>query len=516
MKYKHVCLLAIIGLVTFSMVMVIPPVFAAKSIFELAATEAPQSGKDFKPAPEKIRTRFGNLEFPNGYPTETTVQKVYDELDLQRATQLYLDMYPALSMRGMMIGTARDYGSRNSSDIAVTADRLDSSALFLTGNTESIYAMILFDLKVDGPTVFEAPPGLMGPVDDANFLFLFDVGPTGKDKGKGGKYLLLPPGYKGDVPDGYFVFKSPTYRNFSFVRANAEVVGSGEKAMEFFRKNCAVYPLKTGPRKGKFTNVTGVPINTLVPEDATAFQWMQDLIDYEPAEAFGKEKLGRLASIGIVKGKPFNPDARMKKILDQAAKEGVAMSRVIAFDSRQPAAKVYPARNWESPFIGDSSSFDPDGYFNLEARTTFHFTADGITPSMAAQMPDGLGSRYQTTYKDKDGNYLDGNKTYKLQMPPNVPVKLFWAVTVYDPWSRCEIQSQPYPSISSQQKPAPTTNADGSIDIYFSVEKPANVAKANWVKTLPDQGFFVYMRYYGPLKAFNEHTWIPNDVELVK
>jgi hypothetical protein len=194
----------------------------------------------------------------------------------------------------------------------------------------------------------------------------------------------------------------------------------------------------------------------------------------------------------------------------------VAMSRVIAFDSRQPAAKVYPNRNWESPYIGDSSSFDPDDYFNLEARTTFHFTADGITPAMAAQMPDGLGSRYQTTYKDKDDKYLDGNKTYKLHMPPNVPVKLFWAVTVYDPWNRCEIQSQSYPSISSQQKPAPTTNADDSIDIYFSVKKPANVSEANWVKTLPNQGFFVYMRYYGPLKAFNEKTWIPNDVELVK
>ena len=197
----------------------------------------------------------------------------------------------------------------------------------------------------------------MGPVDDANFLFAFDIGPTGMDKGKGGKYLILPPGYKGDVPDGYFVFKSPTYRLFSFVRANAAVVGTGEKAMEFFRKNAKVYPLKTGPRKNKFTNVSGVPINTLVPEDATAFEWMHDIINYEPAEAFGKEKLGRLASIGIIKGKPFNPDARMKKILDQAAKEGVAMSRVIAFDSRQSRRRSIPKRMWESPYIGDSSSF---------------------------------------------------------------------------------------------------------------------------------------------------------------
>ncbi len=487
-----------------------------KSIFELGAAEAPQSSKDFIPAAEKIETRFGKLEFPGGYPTKETVQNVYDELDLQRATGLYLDMYPALSMRGMQIGTARDYGTRSCSDIAVTADRLDSKALFLTGNTESIYAMLLVDLKADGPTVLEVPAGLMGPCDDATFKFLFDIGPTGKDKGKGGKYLILPPDYKGDVPDGYFVFRSPTYRNFSFVRANADEVGFGEGAMDYFRKGCKIYPLSTGPREGKYTNVTGVPINTLVPENANAFAWMHDLVNYEPAEAFGKELLGRLASIGIEKGKPFNPDARMQAIMAKAAEEGVAMSRVIAFDCRDWEARVYKDRKWESPYVTNNSTFYRNDYINLEARTVFHFTADGITPAMAAQMPDGLGSRYQTTYKDKDGNFLDGNKTYKLNMPPNVPVKLFWAVTVYDPWTRCELQTQPYPSISSQQTPAPKTNADGTIDIYFAVNKPDGVPQENWVKTLPDQGFFVYMRYYGPLKAFNDQTWIPNDVELVK
>jgi hypothetical protein len=263
-------------------------------------------------------------------------------------------------------------------------------------------------------------------------------------------------------------------------------------------------------------DVTGIPIDTLVPENGSAFQWMHEIINYESAEAFGKELLGRLASLGIEQGKPFNPDARMRRIFEQAAQEGVAISRVIAFDSRQPDARVYPNRMWESPFIGNSSSFDPKGYFNLEARTTFHFTADGITPAMAMQMPEGKGSRYQTTYKDRDDNFLDGNKVYKLNMPRGVPVALFWSVTLYDPWTRCELQSQPYPSISSQQKPAPQSNADGSVDIYFAPEKPKGVPEQNWIRTLPDRGFFVYIRYYGPLKAFNNKTWVPNDVEWVK
>ena len=487
-----------------------------QGFFEMAHAEPKFTPGDFKPAPERIQTRYGTLEFPGGYPTEETAQKVFDELDLQRATQLYLDMYPALSAHGLMKGWVRDLGMKDSSQISVTADRLDSSALVLTGNTESLYAFAVFDLKKDGPTVFEVPPGVMGPLDDHNFLFVADIGPTGKDQGKGGKYLLLPPGYEGDVPDGYFVVRSPTYMNFSFIRANAAKVGFGEKALAYYRKHAKVYPLKDGPRPPVVKNVTNIAWNSLVPEDASAFKWMHEIINYEPAEAFGKELLGRLASVGIVQGKPFNPDARMQKVFEQAAQEGVAMSRVIAFESRQPDAVVYPGLKWESPFIGNSSTFDPDGYFNLEARTTFHFTADGITPAMAMQMPEGKGSRYQTTYKDGDGNYLDGGKTYKLTMPPNVPVALFWSVTLYDAWTRSELQSRPYPSISSQQKPAPQANADGSVDIYFAPEKPKGVPEQNWVPTLPDQGFFSYIRYYGPLKAFNDQSWKPNDVVLVK
>jgi len=515
MKTKLLIHLAITGLMAAS---VAAPVYAMqeKGFFEQSSSETKYTPGDFKPAPEKMKTRFGKLKFPGGYPTEETVQKVYDELDLQRATQLYLDMYPALSSHGLMKGWIRDYGMRDSADILVTADRLDSTPLILTGNTESLYSFFVLDLKADGPTVVEVPPGVMGPMDDHNFLFLADVGPTGQDKGKGGKYLILPPGYKGDVPKGYFVVRSPTNMAFSFLRANAEVVGSGDKALKFYRENAKVYPLKSGPRDPRVTNVSGLASNTLPPEDASAFKWMHEIISYEPAEAFGKELLGKLASLGIEKGKPFKPDARMQQIFATAAAEGVAMSRVIAFDSRDENAKVYPGRQWESPYITNNSTFYQNDYINLGARTAFHFTADGITPAMAAQMPEGKGSRYQTTYKDSEGRPLDGNKTYKLNVLPKVPVALFWAVTVYDPWTRSEIQSQPYPSISSQQETPPVANDDGSIDIYFSNEKPKGVSDSNWVKTLPDQGFFVYIRYYGPLNAFNEKTWVPNDVELVK
>ena len=515
MKATSSLVLAAASLVAAGLV---APVYAEQEpgFFKQAGSEPNYVPGDFEPAPETIKSRYGKLEFPDGYPTEQTIATIYDELDLQRATQLYLDMYPALSAHGMMKGWVRDFDMTDSADVLVTANRLDSTQLILTGNTESLYAFMVFDLKANGPTVVEVPPGVMGPIDDHRFLFLADVGPTGQDRGKGGKYLLLPPGYDGDVPAGYFVVQAETYMGFSFLRANADKVGFGDKALKFYRKNAKVYPLSSGPQEPRVMNVTGLAANTLVPEDGDAFRWMHEIISYEPAEAFSKEQLGKLASLGIEKGKPIDPDARMHKIFAQAAAEGVAMSRVLAFDSRDENAKVYPDRQWESPYITNNSTFYQNDYINLGARTAFHFTADGITPAMAMQMPEGKGSRYQTTYKDGEGRPLDGNETYKLNMLPNVPVALFWAVTVYDPWTRSELQSQPYPSISSQQEKPPVVNADGSIDIYFSNQKPKDIADSNWVKTLPDQGFFVYIRYYGPLNAFNEKQWIPNDVELVK
>jgi hypothetical protein len=496
------------------------PVHAAdQSIFELGAAEAKQTSKDFKdfkPAPSKIKTNFGTLKFTGGaYPTKATVQKVYDELDLQRATQLYLDLFPALSVHGILKAQVRDFGHRSSSDICITPQKMNSTPLFLTGNTDSIYAWMTLDLKAEGPTVMEIPPNVMGPLDSAYFRFVVDFGATGPDKGKGGKYLILPPDYEGDVPEGYFVARSSSYRNWGLVRANTDIVGTGDKAMQFYRDNLKVYPLKTGPRKGRYMDCGHMPGNSLVPEDASAFRWLHEIVSYEPADLFNKEQLGRLASLGIEKGKPFKPDARMQGIFEQAAKQAVAMSRVITFASRDPEEKLYKGMSWGTPFLGGSSEFEKNGYRNLEARTLYHYNAIVVTPAMAAPMPEGKGSKYSSTYVDANGDYLDGSKTYKLRVPPNVPVREFWSITVYDPATRSQLQtSQPLPSISSQQNPP--ANKDGSVDIYFAPKQPKGVAKENWIQTVAGKGFFPFYRFYGPLKAYNDQTWRPVEIELVK
>jgi hypothetical protein len=489
-----------------------------KSIFELGAEQAKQTSESFQPAPSSIETKFGTLEFTGGaYPTRETVARVYDELDLQRATQLYLDLYPALSLHAILLSQVRDYGQRSSSDILVYADRMNSTPLWLTGNTESIYALMTLDLKADGPMVIEAPPGVMGPIDNAYFQFVVDFGATGPDKGQGGKYLILPPDYDGEIPDGYFVVQSRGYRHWAMMRANIDLIGTGERALAWYRDKLKAYPLATGPREGRHINISGMPGNALVPEDAGAFQWLHEIVSYEPADLFNREQLGRLASIGIEKGKPFAPDARMQRILEQAAKQGAAMARVITFASRDPGVFVWDGLSWETPFIGGSSEFEKNGYRNLDARTLYHYNAIVITPAMAAPMPEGRGSKYTSTYKDASGDYLDGGKTYRLRVPPDVPVREFWSVTAYDPATRSQLQTgQPYPSISSQKEPPPAVNADGSVDIYFAPTQPDGVAESNWIQTVAGKGFFPFYRFYGPLRAYTDKTWKPVEVELVR
>ena len=243
MKTKSLTTLAMAGLVAISAA---APVLAddpaeTRNLFETAGKK--ETSKDFKPAPEKMETNFGTLEFEGGtFPTKASAQKIFDELDLQRATQAYMDFFPALSLYGIVKSQIRDFGFKTSSDVGVMADFMKSSENYLTGNNSTVYAFASLDLKVDGPTVVEIPPGMYGTADDANFKYLTDFGPTGPDKGKGGKYLFLPPKYKGKVPDGYFVFHSPGYRIWAMMRGFGGV-GTGDHALNWFKERLKVYPL---------------------------------------------------------------------------------------------------------------------------------------------------------------------------------------------------------------------------------------------------------------------------------
>jgi hypothetical protein len=481
------------------------------NLFESAG--AKQTNEDFKPAPTKIYTSFGTLEFTGGgYPTEESVRRIYDEMALQRATQAYMDFYPALSVYGIVKGQIRDFGFKTASDVGVYADFMDPTELMLTGNDVTLYAVASLDLKIDGPTVVQIPPGMYGTANDAYFKFLVDFGFVGPDKGEGGKYLFLPPGYDGEVPDGTFAIRSPSYRIWVMMRGFGEI-GTGEQAVDYFRKNLKIYPLATGPRPGKYIQVAGMGVNGLPPEDFSAFEMLDEIIQYEPSELFSMEQLGRLASLGIEKGTSFDPDTRMRGILDQGAKQGVAMSRAIvyAYPELDPEINYWPGRQWEKMFAGNTE-FTRNGIRDIDARTLWHYQAIVVSPNLISTTP-GQGTAYLTAFRDENGIYLDGAKNYRLRVPANMPVKRFWAVTAYDVATRCLLDSDGKITVSSLHNPE--VNADGSVNVYFGPEAQKG-KKNNSVITDPDEGFFLVFRFYGPTEGYIDKTWVLNDLELIE
>jgi hypothetical protein len=483
-----------------------------QNLYETAGNK--QTNKDFKPAPDKMETCFGSLKFELGaYPTDETTQKIYDELDLQRATQAYLDFYPALSLHASIKGQIRDIGFKSSSDIGVApGPGLLPSELYLTGNNSTVYASGSLDLKIDGPTVVEIPEGMYGTADDAAYKFLIDFGFVGPDKGKGGNYLFLPPGYTGSVPDGYFIVKSPSYRVMIMMRGWGDI-GAGEEAVEYFKQYLKVYPLATGPRLATYTNTNGIGLNSLPPEDGSVFPMLNEIIQYEPKELFGVEQLGRLASLGIVKGQPFQPDVRMEHIFDQGAKLGATMCRALVFDSRSPDSRYWSDRQWENMFLYNTT-FVRDGVGDIDACIRWHYSGVVVSPNLISTTP-GAGTAYVATFRDNTRVYLDGSKKYKLHVSPNVPAKNFWAVTAYDPTTRSLLDAGGNVNKTVGSRTGPEVNADGSVDVYFGPQAPKG-KENNWVPTNPGKGFFLVVRFYGPLEGFLDKSWKMNDLELIK
>jgi hypothetical protein len=462
--------------------------------------------------PAEVKTRLGILRTKDGFPDEATIEKVYDNLDFQRGVQAVLTAMPAASLSAMRKGL-RGLGPDNQT-VAIFEELMDSRTLFLTANTTTIYSFMWLNVK-DGPLVIEVPPKVLGAIDDFWFHWVGDIGVTGPDKGQGGKYLMLPPGYKGSVPEGYFVLRPPTYNSWFFFRGFI-VDGSTGPAVEDVKKRLRVYPLakKANPPKMNFVNGSGKYFNTIHSLDYSFFEEVNEVVQEEPAEASDPETLGLLASIGIEKGKPFKPDARMKKILTEAAAVGNITARALAYKSRLKESYFYENSAWGTPFIGGSYRFLKEpGVRNLDARTYFFFYATGITPAMA-EVVIGKGSAYAVAFVDAEGDPLDGSKNYKLHLPPNIPEKEFWSFTLYDNQSRSMLQTdQQFPSVGSETK-GMVVNPDKSVDVYFGPKAPAG-KENNWVQTMPGKGYSVILRLYAPLKPWYDKTWRPGEVELV-
>ena len=307
-------------------VMRLVAVMVASFVLTAQAAEKPKMATEIPPditTPDSVDTRLGTLKFFDGLPDKATVEKVYDNLDFMRGVDVFLNTMSAASTLANIEGL-KSVGCDNYAAV-IHENRVDAKTLLLTPNTQTATLWSFMDLK-NGPLVVEIPPAVLGLADDAWMRYIVDLGLAGPDKGKGGKYLFLPPGYKGEVPEGYFVAKSPTYKVWLGARGFA-VKGDTGPSVKAFKEQWKVYPLgqEAGAPKMKFINGSGLYFNTIHSNTYKFYEEINTVIQEEPADSADPEILGQLAAIGIVKGKPFAPDARMKKILADAASVGNAI-----------------------------------------------------------------------------------------------------------------------------------------------------------------------------------------------
>ena len=462
-------------------------------------------------SPDQVETRLGTLRFFDGFPDKESVEKLFDNLDFQRAMQAYMLGLPPVSMVGLREGLTR-WGPANST-IPTFETLMDSRSLFLTANANTPYTWMWINVH-DGPLVAEIPPNVLGMINDFWFYYVTDMGITGPDQGKGGKYVILPPGYKGEVPKGYLVVRMPTFEGFLGWR-NFAVNGDFKPAIESMKKLARVYPLSqvANPPANKFVDVSSKDFSTLAPADYRFWEYLDQVVQGEPVESLDPVTLGYFASIGIEKGKPFAPDARMKKILTEAAAVGDATARALTFRMRAKENYYYENSGWCIPFTGGYKFEFQPGVRNMDAFSSFYFYATGVTPAMEAKMV-GQGSQYAAAFVDANGNPLNGGKNYRLHLPPNIPIKNFRSVIVYDNQTRSMIQTdQQYPMVTSQNKGL-LVNPDGSVDVYFGPKAPAG-KENNWVQTIPGKGWNTLLRLYGPLEPWFDKTWRPSEIEEV-
>jgi hypothetical protein len=515
--------------------------------------EVPEATIRSLSAPDSVQTRIGPLAFEDGVPTADTARAVYDTLDFTNALNVYNNSFRGASAYAIRQGLA-SIGAKDN-DVVIFSELMDASSLFLTANADTVYYLSAIDLT-QGPMVIEQPKDAVGTINDMWFSWIIDIGFPGPDRGLGGKYLIVPPGYDGPLPEGgYFVAHSKT--DHVLYAARAYLVGGDPKpAVENVKANLKIYPYTPGgygtsiaealtgavrlaPDPAvpatRFVEGSHAAFNTIPPGDFGFFEMIDANVQDEPATSYDVELAGQLAAIGIVKGKPFAPDERMKAILTEAAAVGTATGRSLQwrFADAHPDWAYYEGSHWGNMLFEGGAFFEtppplfedgafrplpPTGARTLDSRTAFYYAYTLDSPGMVMRIPD-VGSQYLMGFLDADGAPFDGAKTYKVTLPKDIPARAFWSLTLYDNQTRSMLQTpQRYPRAGSQSYPSPAAELadDGATTVWFSPEQPEGVARGNWIETDPKKGWFTLLRLYSPLPSFFSKEWRPSEIELVR
>jgi hypothetical protein len=459
-------------------------------------------------AQETVDTRIGKLEFThdfkNGYPTDETIAKLYDEMDFQRATQAYIWAIPLVSATRWLQLDREDHGQKLG-DIIIR-ETFDERLGMLTINNDTFYSAFDIRLNESGPTVIEIPQGISAR-GSALDMWQRPIA----DLAKPGKFLFVPPGTATPKDTkGFTVLKSPTNGVIVALRLFAKT----NKEKSELTKKVLVYSYSqrnNPPKESRLIHPTTSP-NSRQPRGMEYWQLLADAINIEPVEERDRFMMAMLKRLGIEKGKPFKPDARQKKILTEAALVGEAMAKANWADRQMKSAFYRKDSNWEvaTTTVPDQRA---EHYDELDGRAAWFYEAILNNVAMHSYKP-GKTQVYLGGYRDSDGDFLDGGNNYVLNVPANPPAETFWSVTVYDVSHRTMISTDlKKPTVGSVQ--GFDKNADGSITVYFGPDAPKGKEK-NWIKTIPGQGWFSYFRLYSPTKPFFDGSWVLPDFEKAK
>ena len=382
----------------------------------------------------------------------------------------------------------------------------------LTPNTSVRYLYVFFNTKDDGPVVLDLPPAangssLLGTMADAWQVPLTDVG----FEGKGGKYLVLPPDYTGEVPIGYIPLRPKTYNTFTTIRSIlASSSAENERKGDALVHQIKTYPLAKAsyPPAQRFLDMTDTMYDGLVHYDESIYTSLARMLNEEPAQPEDLQMMGMLLPLGIEKGREFKPDAATTAQLKAAAAEAHAwlLAQMPTF-----VTEWWPGSQWKVPVnkiaVETGFKWAVANYFDVDSRG-IGFSGFFLPPAKL-----GAGSFYLGANFDSSGKPLRGENNYRLHVPANVPVSQFWSLTVYSGETAALFFNLTRPTLDLLDK-GMRKNADGSVDIYVGPNAPAGQV-SNWIYTPTGERWFPWFRFYGPEKALFEKSWKMPDLERI-